>query len=145
MRFLSAIIGVLPPNFYFLDRETDIWGPLGLDPAQDYRKTSGRFATSVGRLRPGVSNREAQAHMAALAKRLEQAYPEFNTNWRVNLEPVRDALFRNTKTPLLVLLAAVILLLAVGARTSRTCCWPGTVPERGKWPCERRSEPGAGA
>src|SRR5580658_6190163 len=109
-----TIIGVLPPNFYFLDRATDIWGPLGLNPAQNYRKTSGRFATAVGRLRPGVSNREAQAHMSALAKRLERAYPEFNTNWRVNLEPVRDALFRNTKAPLLVLLAAVILLLAVG-------------------------------
>jgi len=109
-----SIIGVLPPNFYFLDRATDIWGPLGLNPAQNYRKTSGRWATSVGRLRPGVSKREAQAHMSALAKRLEQAYPEFNTNWRVNLEPVRDALFRNTKAPLLVLLAAVILLLAVG-------------------------------
>jgi putative ABC transport system permease protein len=109
-----TIIGVLPPNFYFLDRATDIWGPLGLNPAQNYRKTSGRFATAIGRLRPGVSNREAQAHMSALAKRLEQAYPEFNTDWRINLEPVRDALFRNTKAPLLVLLAAVMLLLAVG-------------------------------
>jgi putative ABC transport system permease protein len=109
-----TIIGVLPPNFYFLDRATDIWGPLGLNPAQNYRRTSGHWATSVGRLRPGVSKREAQAHMSALAKRLEQTYPEFNTNWRVNLEPVRDALFRNTKAPLLVLLAAVILLLAVG-------------------------------
>jgi len=128
-----TIIGVLPPNFYFLDRATDIWGPLGLNPAQNYRKTSGHWATSVGRLRPGVSKREAQAHMSALAKRLEQTYPEFNTNWRVNLEPVRDALFRNTKAPLLVLLA------------SRTCCWRGTVPERGKWRCGRRSEPGAGA
>jgi putative ABC transport system permease protein len=109
-----TVIGVLPANFYFLDRATDIWGPLGLNPAANYRKTSGRWATAVGRLRPGVGNREAQVHMSALAKRLERAYPEFNTNWRVNLEPVRDALFRNTKAPLLVLLAAVILLLAVG-------------------------------
>jgi hypothetical protein len=47
-----TIIGVLPPNFYFLDRKIDLWGPLGLDPAQDYRKTSGRWMTAVGRLRP---------------------------------------------------------------------------------------------
>ena len=39
---------------------------------------------SVGRLRPAVSVHEAQAHMSALAARLEQTYPEFNT-WRVKL------------------------------------------------------------
>jgi putative ABC transport system permease protein len=109
-----TIVGVLPPDFYFLNRETDLWGPLGLDPAQDYRKTQGRWLISLGRLSPGVTVREAQAHMSAVARRLEQAYPAFNTNWRVNLEPMRDALFRDTKTPLLVLLAAVIMLLTVG-------------------------------
>lgn len=109
-----TIIGVLPANFYFLNRETDLWGPLGLDPAQDYRRTQGRWMMSIGRLRPGVTIREAQAHMTAVARRLEQAYPAFNTDWRVNLEPLRDALFRDTKTPLLVLLAAVVMLLAVG-------------------------------
>jgi putative ABC transport system permease protein len=109
-----TIIGVLPPNFYFLDRKIDLWGPLGLDAAQDYRKTSGRWMSTVGRLRPGVTMHQAQAHMSALGERLEKTYPAFNTNWRVNLEPVRDALFRDTKVPLLVLLAAVILLLATG-------------------------------
>ena len=110
----ATIVGVLPPGFHFLDRETDLWGALNLDPAQDYRRTAGRWLMSVGRLRPGVRIREAQAHMSALARRLEQAYPAFNTNWRVNLEPLRDALFRDTKTPLLVLLGAVILLLTAG-------------------------------
>ncbi len=111
--FPYTIIGVLPPNFYFLDRETDIWGPLGLDPAQDYRKTSGRWMLSVGRMRPRVKIGQAQAHMTALAKRLEQAYPAFDTNWTVNIEPLRDALFQDAKTPLLVLLAAVVMLLTV--------------------------------
>ncbi|HWE48359.1 MAG TPA: ABC transporter permease, partial [Bryobacteraceae bacterium] len=83
-----TILGVLPPNFHFLSRDTEIWAPLGLDPARDYRKTSGRWLFSIGRLRPHVTIRNAQSHMAALARRLEQAYPEFNTNWRVNLEPL---------------------------------------------------------
>lgn len=67
----------------------------------------------VGRLRAGVTIGQAQAHMAALAKRLENAYPKFNANWTVNLQSVRDALFPETKTPLLVLLAAVAMLLVV--------------------------------
>ncbi|MCL4851315.1 MAG: ABC transporter permease, partial [Bryobacteraceae bacterium] len=109
----GTIIGVLPPDFYFLDRKTDLWGCSGPDPAQDYRKTQGRSMFVVGRLRPGVTISQAQAHMTALAKRLEIAYPEFNTNWTVNVQSMRDALLPETKTPLLVLLAAVTMLLAV--------------------------------
>jgi putative ABC transport system permease protein len=109
----STIVGVLPPDFHFLSRNTDIWGCLGLDPAQNYRKNSGRWLLVAGRLRPGVNIDEAQAHMTALAGRLEAAYPAFDTNWTVNIESMRDALFPETKTPLLVLLAAVGMLLAV--------------------------------
>lgn len=109
----ETVVGVLPPNFYFLNRKTDLWGCLGLNPAEDYRETSGRYMLVIGRLRAGVTIGAAQAHMTALAKRLEKAYPAFNTNWTVNLESIRDALFPETKAPLLVLLAAVAMLLAV--------------------------------
>ena len=109
----GTIVGVLPPDFYFLDRKTDIWGCLGLDPARDYRKTSGRWMAVVGRLREGVTIGEAQAHMTALARRLERAYPVFNTNWTVNIQSMRDALFPETNLPLLVLLAAVAMPPAV--------------------------------
>ncbi len=109
----STIVGVLAPDFHFLSRKTDIWGCLGLNPAQDYRKTSGRWLLVAGRLRPGVNIDEARAHMTALAGRLEAAYPAFDTNWTVNIESMRDALYPETKAPLLVLLAAVAMLLAV--------------------------------
>ena len=56
---------------------------------------------------------QTQAHLTGLAERLEQAYPEFNKNWTIHLEPLRDALFHEAKTPLLVLLAAVVMLLSV--------------------------------
>ncbi len=59
----STIVGVLPPDFHFLSRKTDIWGCLGLNPAQDYRKTAGRWLLVAGRLRPGVNIDQARAHM----------------------------------------------------------------------------------
>jgi putative ABC transport system permease protein len=108
-----TIIGILPPDFYFLDRKIDLWGPLGLNIAQDYRRTSGRWLMSLGRLRPDVKLSRAQAHMTELAARLEHAYPAFNRNWTIHLEPLRDSVFHETKTPLLVLLVAVVMLLAV--------------------------------
>src|SRR6202035_4411139 len=43
----------------------------------------------------------------------EAAYPAFDKNWSVNLEPLRDSMVREVKTSLLVLLAAVGLMLAV--------------------------------
>ena len=117
-----TIIGVLPQGFYFLNREIDLWEPVGLNPAEDYRKTQGYWMTCVARMRPGVTITHAQAHMTALAARLETAYPAFNKNWTVEVEPLRDSMLRDrsvgqdsgpVKTSLLVLLGAVGLMLAV--------------------------------
>ena len=108
-----TIIGVMPPGFYFRNREIDLWEPLGLNPAQNYRKTSGRYMLSVARLKPGVTQRQAQSRMTAIAQRLETAYPEFDKNWTVAVESLQDSLVREVKTSLIVLLCAVGLLLAV--------------------------------
>ena len=53
----ATVIGVMPPGFYFRNREIDIWSAMGLDPARDYRKSSGRYMMSVARLKPGVGFR----------------------------------------------------------------------------------------
>jgi hypothetical protein len=36
-----TIIGVLPQDFYFHNREVDLWSPIGLDPAVPYRRIRG--------------------------------------------------------------------------------------------------------
>jgi putative ABC transport system permease protein len=51
--------------------------------------------------------------MVGIAQRLEADYPEFDKNWTVNVEPLRDSLVSEVKPSLLVLLGAVGLLLAV--------------------------------
>src|SRR5208337_3509712 len=73
----------------------------------------GRWMMCLARLNPGVTRAQAQAHMTGVAQRLEAAYPKFDTNWTVNVEPLRDAMVRQVKTSLVVLLGAVGLLLAV--------------------------------
>lgn len=108
-----TIVGVLPPGFSFELRDIDLWEPLGLDPARDYRKTSGRYLLSIARLKPGVTEARAQSEMTAIASRLETAYPAFNTNWSVQVESLRDALVQEVRPSLIALLCAVGLLLAV--------------------------------
>src|SRR3954454_23695305 len=65
----ATVVGVLPAGFYFRAQETDLWDPLTLDPAVNYRKTQGRWMLSIARLKPGVTAAAAQSHMTALAKR----------------------------------------------------------------------------
>ena len=47
------------------------------------------------------------------AQRYEREFPEFDKNWGVTVEPLRDSMVRDVKTSLVVLLGAVGLLLAV--------------------------------
>jgi putative ABC transport system permease protein len=109
----ATIIGVMPPGFYFRNRDVDLWEVMGLDQARDYRKDAGRYLMCVARLKPGVTRDQAQTQMTMIARRLQADYPQFNTNWRVNVEPLRDSLVSEVRTSMLVLLGAVGLLLAV--------------------------------
>jgi putative ABC transport system permease protein len=108
-----TVIGVLPPDFYFHTRSTEVWLTLGLKPAANLRQTQGRWMWAMARLKPGVSLQQARTEMGVIAGRLEQAYPEFNKGWGVEVEPLRDSLVGEAKTSLLVLLGAVTLLLFV--------------------------------
>jgi putative ABC transport system permease protein len=108
-----TIVGVLPPDFYFHRRACDIWLPLGLKPAADLRKTQGRWMWTIARIKPEISLGQARAEMGEIARRLQADYPEFNTGWSVNVEPLRDSLVSQVKTSVLILLGAVFLLLAV--------------------------------
>jgi putative ABC transport system permease protein len=108
-----TVIGVLPPEFYFNTRTSDVWLPLGLNPADNLRKTQGRWMWAMARLKPGVSLSQARAEMTGIAQRLEIAYPEFDKNWGVDVVPLRDSFVGEAKTSLMILLGAVTLLLCV--------------------------------
>jgi putative ABC transport system permease protein len=108
-----TVVGVLPPDFYFNTRSSDIWLTLGLKPADNLRKTQGRWMWAAARLKPGVTLKQARAEMKGIAQRLEIAYPEFDKGWGTDVEPLRDSFVGEVKTSLLVLLGAVTLLLCV--------------------------------
>ncbi len=108
-----TVIGVLPPDFYFNTRTSDVWLTLGLNPAANLRKTQGRWMSALARLKPGVSLSQARAEMAGIAQRLEIAYPEFDKGWGVDVVPLRDSFVGQAKTSLMILLGAVTLLLCV--------------------------------
>lgn len=108
-----TIIGVLPPGFFLLDSNVDIWQTLNLNLARDYRKGSGRYLWSIARLKPDVTLDQARHQMNAIAQRLELQYPEFNKNWSVNLVPLREQFTQNMRQALYILFGAVGCLLLI--------------------------------
>jgi putative ABC transport system permease protein len=84
------VVGVMPPAFAFPGREVQLWMPLAytLDTFATARRP--HWLNVVARLKPGVSIEWAREDMNAIAARLEQQYPDTNTQMGVQLEPFHD-------------------------------------------------------
>ncbi|HJP93201.1 MAG TPA: ABC transporter permease [Pyrinomonadaceae bacterium] len=115
----TTIIGVMPASFGWhiqkgneASKPADMWLPFQI--TNDLRRRRGRFASAVARLKPGVTMDQAKNEMDTIAARISQQYPEFNTNWGVNVVPLRTQVTGEIRRPLLILLGAVgfVLLIA---------------------------------
>jgi putative ABC transport system permease protein len=114
----NTIIGVMPPNFGWHIRKgtqaskpADIWIPWQI--SDDMRLRRGRFASAVARVKPGISMHQVQQEMNTIGARLAQQYPEFNTNWGINIVPLRTQMTGEITRPLLILSLAVLLVLLI--------------------------------
>jgi hypothetical protein len=84
------IVGVMPANFRFPDREVDLWVPSPVDAPYAQSRHSTWF-TGVGRLRPGVSLVQARADLSAVQARLAQQFPDPDGKIGVELRPLKQA------------------------------------------------------
>jgi len=105
-----TIVGVMPRAFDFPSSDERIWLPL----PDDWRaQTRGaRFLGAVGRLSPGVSIDAGRDSLRAVARRIEDAYPD-NRGWSVTMVLLDEAVVGDVRTPLLVLFAAVASILLI--------------------------------
>jgi len=90
-----------------------LWIPYIFPP--EFRNVRGaHFLNIYARLRPGVSQAEAQAEMDSLAAQLESENPQVNRGHGANVVPLREDLVRKIQPALLLLLGAVgfVLLIA---------------------------------
>ncbi len=108
-----TVLGVMPRDFVFRDHERDFWTPIHFTPA-DQSVRGSHFLSVVARLKPDATLDRARQEMTAIAKRLEEQYP--NSNYRVGaaVVPIKDDLLHNTRLELLILMAAAgcVLLIA---------------------------------
>ncbi|HTZ60906.1 MAG TPA: ABC transporter permease [Acidobacteriaceae bacterium] len=107
-----TVVGVLPPGLFDRD-QAQLTVPLVFKPEQlnhDFH-----WLLSVGRLKPGVTIKQAQADMDSVTRHIAQVYPKSNKGWGAFVEPLKnDFLPSERKQTLWFLLGAVgfILLIA---------------------------------
>jgi len=109
----TTIVGVLPASFGFPEHEL-VWFPLTIAASADRSTADSPRIDVFGRLRDGASVAEANAELAAIAARLEAAYPQ-NKNQGIAAVPyIEQHIPRRTKITFWTMLAAVfgVLLIA---------------------------------
>ena len=65
------------------------------------------------RLKPGVSQQQADAQFQGVVRQLQVEYPETNRVMGADMTPLHDFLVGKVRQPLWVLLGAVLLLLLI--------------------------------
>jgi len=106
-----TVVGVMPAAFRFPQTKADLWTPIALDRAHSVR--SGRYLITVARLKPGATIASAQADMNVLFSQLQKERPDFNSKWGITVVGLREQAIGDVRTPLLVLLGAVGLVLLI--------------------------------
>ena len=109
------VIGVMPEGFAFPEG-TAVWIPREYSESFSAAATNGRgggWLPTIGRLRPGTSRIDADSDVRTLGHRLASAFPATNTGVTFTVVPLHDQIVGEVRTPLLVLLGAVGLVLLI--------------------------------
>jgi putative ABC transport system permease protein len=107
-----TVLGVMPRNFVFMNREVEYWTPTHFTPTEIVDHGS-HYLNVVARLKPGATVERARSEMKAIAKQLEVQFPA-NTRVGAVVVPIREELLGNTRIAVLVLMGAAgcVLLIA---------------------------------
>jgi putative ABC transport system permease protein len=111
------VLGVMPADFAIPDVGGAFWTPWDIREAYrgarfpDGPPREARFLRVVGRVKPGLSREAATERMEILAAHLAADHPRTNSEWSVQLVPLRDELVRASRTELLLVFGAVFCLL----------------------------------
>ena len=109
-----TVIGVMPSAFVIQNPPIDAWVSAGRVASLFGDRANHPGITVVARMKPGVTLAEASADLQSISARLEQAYPDANSNIGVRVGMLHDVFVGDDlKRALLVLLGAVAFVLLI--------------------------------
>jgi putative ABC transport system permease protein len=106
-----TVAGVLPGNFN-LPSFADLWLPEGMAGDEITNPLRHGFGV-IARLKPNVSQRQAQARLDAIGQRLAREHPKTSKNFGLTVRGLQEDLAGNVRPALLVLLGAVTFVLLI--------------------------------
>jgi len=117
----TTVLGVMPPGFVFPlpglgPDPADFFVPLRLTRDVVENRGNSFNAYMIARLAAGVSAAQASAGVNTIAARMMSLYPTVYTSTSrvvADVQPLRDRLVSDVRRPLLILLGAVMLVLAI--------------------------------
>ncbi|HVG29692.1 MAG TPA: ABC transporter permease [Pyrinomonadaceae bacterium] len=112
-----TVLGVLPAGFTFpaQAQRTDFLRPMAQTLGERTTMRGSYSMPVLARLKPGVTAREADAEMRAVAQRIEQQYPDEGFRLGQRLVPLEEEVIGSgLRRSLFVLLGAVGLVLLIG-------------------------------
>jgi len=107
-----TIVGVVPSGFR-LERNTDVFTPLGQGDPVILNNRGSHGMLCVARLKPGVTLAQAKAEMSAVQVQLDRMYPVVDRGLGADVVLLQQQLVGDTGTTLLLLLGAVGLVLLI--------------------------------
>jgi putative ABC transport system permease protein len=105
------VAGVMPASFRFPDF-AQMWTPMAWTDKERAVRGEHHYMV-IARLKSGVELQPAQAEMNTISDRLQQLYPDDDKGWGATVLPLHDDMVRDVRTPLLVLLGAVVFVLLI--------------------------------
>ncbi len=110
-----TVVGVMPANFHFPDRDTEAWIPLAFTPdLLEENNRGSHFLNVIGRLKSGITHSQAQADLDTVTTRLSQEHVStYRGGFSASIRSLHEELVGNLRRAMLVLLGAVGLVLLI--------------------------------
>ena len=108
-----TVIGVMPAEFQFGPDYIRLWTPIALTPKQ-LTDHGNHYLQVIGRLKPGVTEAQANADMQAIMKRIAAQFPDDAAQLGAVVVPLHEQVAGKMRRSLWLLLGAVgfVLLIA---------------------------------
>ena len=110
------VVGVMPLDFHFPSRKTQVWIPLHHDPKDTVASWGEDFMPVIGRLHPGTTIPQASAEIRLFQSRVTKLFPwpmPATWNAHVSVVELQNGLVADVRGRLLLLLGAVGLILLI--------------------------------
>lgn len=109
----SVIVGVMPSDFIFPDRESDFWRPFRFNPQTGDEDRNNHYLGVIARLKAGVTLEQAKSEMQVIAGQLLQQYPKEQSETSASAFRWRDELRGQSRMLLTALVAASLCVLLI--------------------------------